>query len=652
MAATPARRGMGRPRPLSSKIILSALWPILGLLATGPANAQDLGAFHAPAVYPQQAGSPSSSSLKLASAGLKRLEGRDFDQALQLFNAAIKFDGENANYHLLAATAYHLKFLARGAPEMRDDAEIGYKLAARYAPVNAGPWVQLGRLYQDSHDYPQAKDAFAKAVALQPDDLDALRGLATASYLVGDAITALWCADQMEARSAAPADVARMRAVLYGALGDHARSESYRAIFFADRGATEADRAALSDALHRNQRMIDGRAWSAAGDAPAGLSRASYVPVALASSSPAAAFADPTIPWWICGNGRDSPPPGSAGSIPTPVGADETLQLPPLPPSCPGAPLPHSALIDVVLVSTVDESDRSYGLNLLQGLTGYFGFSTNTSKALNGPKQKTTTTQFAVGGPGGPNAALSYALNIANSAVSHNEVIARPTLMAIDRVPSTFFSGESVSIAVGGGSGAISSLNDRHVGISVSITPTFLDNSHALLNVKVAQSSVESPWTQASGVDLQQSRNMASASMVATVGETVVLSGLTQREHGRTDSGVPILKNIPGLQYLFATSTPVDIYKSTMILLTVRGPHDQDPASAPPSAHEFSPITRRVQDYERQIAAETPDLQSKLAKLSADELYLGFRPTDLGVWDWQGSGLNAFVQTLRETLLH
>jgi hypothetical protein len=100
------------------------------------------------------------------------------------------------------------------------------------------------------------------------------------------------------------------------------------------------------------------------------------------------------------------------------------------------------AIIDVVMLRTEDTVSRSFGSNLLQNLTGYFGMSASlsgstsnqTSFVGSGP----TSTNLSLGGSLGAGTALAYSLNIANATQNRNEVLARPTLLAIDRLPSTF----------------------------------------------------------------------------------------------------------------------------------------------------------------------------------------------------------------------
>jgi type II secretory pathway component GspD/PulD (secretin) len=209
--------------------------------------------------------------------------------------------------------------------------------------------------------------------------------------------------------------------------------------------------------------------------------------------------------------------------------------------------------MDAFIILSEDENNRSYGVNLLQGLYGFFGkLSTVTEDTAAAGRQSTVVYTSGIGTSSSA-ASLSYSLNIANALTNRNEVIARPTLTAIDGLPSTFFSGSTLSVSVGGTVGSISNLVEKPVGLSVSITPTIIDDDTVMIAVRLVRSFIQIPTAGTSNVLVQTSRNSSSASIIARYGETVVLGGLSERETYSTDSGVPVLKNIPIVQYLFNT---------------------------------------------------------------------------------------------------
>ena len=139
-----------------------------------------------------------SDSAVFASNGIRFLAKGDETLALKLFSAAIKLSPERSEFHLLSGLAYHLKFLKGGNYDMRDSAEVGYRLAAKFSPGDPEPWIQLGRLHLDANLPDAAIDDFAFAIEKQPKNPEALQGLITAAYLTGDLKLALWGVRELE----------------------------------------------------------------------------------------------------------------------------------------------------------------------------------------------------------------------------------------------------------------------------------------------------------------------------------------------------------------------------------------------------------------------------------------------------------------------
>ena len=663
-------------------------------------------------------------STRLAKEGIQFLEKGDLARALQLFNAAVKYDPERAEYHLLVGITYHLQFLGGGAEEPRNGAEIGYRLAARFDPMSTLPLLQLGRLHTDARRYQEASLDFAKAVELVPNDADALYGLAITSYLTGDLKTSLWAADNLEKQHWNALELNRLRAVLFTAVNAPEQAAHYRNAYAEANPMTPAGLKAFDGRLNQINAMFVRQSWlknpdqgasaapQASATVPAGAvpavtappvsAPAVAAPAVKAGDVPASVAALPpgqkagevaAVPpnlrknWFDCGKpaapaafGQPANPfagaMGNVGAMVNPMAmngmsappVDETTALAALPSPCDGDGPPHMAVIDAVLLRTEDQVTHSYGVNLLQGLTGFFGLISSKS-GIDGGHTVSRTKFFGLGGAGsGPAAAaaLSYSLNIANAATNRNEVLARPTLLAIDRMPSTFFSGSTVSIAVSGGvAGAFGSLVDKQIGVSFSVTPTFIDDENLLLSVKAVRSFVEQPAGGTTGVALSISRNSVTANIAAKFGETVILSGLTERELVRTDSGVPLLKDIPGIQDMFSTNTGNDFFRTVMIMITPRKPVTSaaDIASAEQerrlSRESGKPVNKkyafywRVDEYAKVLSKYAPNMDAAIDTLDTNELYKGFKSKDLVDTNWAAkSKLDILLHEVSQLIWH
>jgi hypothetical protein len=127
------------------------------------------------------------------------------------------------------------------------------------------------------------------------------------------------------------------------------------------------------------------------------------------------------------------------------------------------------------------------------------------------------------------------------------------------------------SCGTGGGS---SLLVDKQTGVALSITPTFVDDEHVMINVRASRSfREESPSPT---IALNLTRNTVNAAALIKFGQTFVLNGLVEREKDQTQNFVPLLGDIPILQYFFKKQVTVDFNRQILTLITVRKLVDSD----------------------------------------------------------------------------
>jgi len=307
-------------------------------------------------------------------------------------------------------------------------------------------------------------------------------------------------------------------------------------------------------------------------------------------------------------------------------------------------------------------------VNLLQNLNLFFSYSRNfnstASTNVNGGNPVDTAVVSRAWGLAQPNSFLQYSLNIANAASSRNEVIARPSLLAVDRMASNFFSGSSITLGVSGAAGSASTITDRQVGISLSVTPTFVDEDTVMLAVKATRSFVQ-PGVAAGSSFSQQlntSRNAVTANVAVKFGETLILSGLTEREVQRGNNGVPVLRDVPGLQYLFDNTVNSDFNRTVLIMITPRKPvvNEEDLAKARAEvARRGEARTKRyafywrIKEYEEVLSRYAPNLDTVVLSLKNNRLYRNFSSRDLVDDTWAAQDpMKNFVRDLTELLYH
>ena len=285
--------------------------------------------------------------------------------------------------------------------------------------------------------------------------------------------------------------------------------------------------------------------------------------------------------WFDCDTrpGLGKAPGGSYG---VPVGGtagDQTLYLEPIPAPCDKLPPPKMAMIDAVLIRTVDTQSNSFGINLLTGLQIFAGTqksSTTTQVAGSSITENVTASVLGIGNAAsatlnGISGILSYTLNIANSTTSNSQVVARPTLTALDRIPSTFYSGSVQTVGLNGGGVSGAQVTNIPTGVSLSVTPTFIDDETMMLAVKASRSFISNTAAVGgfnAGIGIAQ--HAVTANVRVKYGETLVLDGLTDRESSRGQDGVPVLQDIPIIQYLFNNVTRMQYAENVLVLITPR----------------------------------------------------------------------------------
>ncbi len=152
------------------------------------------------------------------------------------------------------------------------------------------------------------------------------------------------------------------------------------------------------------------------------------------------------------------------------------------------------------------------------------------------------TTQFAFGLLNG-NLAVAVA-NLVNNL--RGEVLAKPQITTIDNSEARIFMGEQVPIRVLDANGR-QAIQLQDAGTSLTVTPHVTADGRILLDLNPEKNSFR--VDPSAGTILQ--KQSAKTTVVVGDGETVVIAGLTTKEETSTETGVPLLKDIPLIGYLF-----------------------------------------------------------------------------------------------------
>ncbi len=542
---------------------------------------------------------------------IKRME---LPQAQSAVNEALQLDPRNAHLHFLNGFVYHLQ-ARQGDTQKGELAVEGYQQALR---IDRSNWIAqefLALAYMDLKRFDSAKLAFSEVLLLTPDSARSIYGLMVASYLTGDAKTACAMADEFLKVSTRP-DPGFMRSSIpvYASCGQFARADWVRAALVQHQGdGAEVERI--------DRRLAQWKAYYSDQEQASAL-KTSLKPGPGNARPMMLAQADDESESFDAAEPDDEDNTASRAEMPAAEAVDTGPQM---------------LLVDVVLLSTQELMATSKGVNLLSALTLQLGSLSGDLPAYSRVTERlpgaasTTTITRAVTIP-----ALSYSLNIANANSSLNEVLARPTLAAIEGQPSEFFSGINLSAGVVSTSeqgGTTIVPLEKRFGIKLAVTPNFLPQGRVQLQVEAQRTSLNANSDNPRvAYQIEIGETMANANVVMNLGETLVLSGLSEKSFSSTRDGVPGLQDVPVIQYLFSNKRTNELQRSVLILVTPRAP-----VMVSEAASENESMALRMQQLRERFgfADSTPaNLDAIMTQLQGNDFFREFRQGDVSMERW------------------
>lgn len=240
-------------------------------------------------------------------------------------------------------------------------------------------------------------------------------------------------------------------------------------------------------------------------------------------------------------------------------------------------------LIEAVIVQVSLNNNRSLGLSYIEKQPHGPGHYYSGLGAINNGNSLSSSplVSSATNASGTLSSGFSYLASLggdldvtltAFAGDSRAKVLQRPRVQTSHAVPATLFVGESrpypVSSYYGGGAyGGYSSIQQLQIGVRIEVTPLINPDGLVVMDISTDIESFENNVTiQGVGDVPITSQKQASAKVAVRDHDTVMLGGLIQTDRSDSNSGVPILKDIPGLGYLFR-STSKSGSRSELIVL-------------------------------------------------------------------------------------
>ncbi len=138
---------------------------------------------------------------------------------------------------------------------------------------------------------------------------------------------------------------------------------------------------------------------------------------------------------------------------------------------------------------------------------------------------------------------------------------------------------QSTQSAVTGTASLIQSIEYRKTGIILTVSPQIAEGGMVAMNVRQEVSDKSTDRTVGNAVYPSFSQREAETTVVAKNNEMLVIGGLMQEKHDRSNSGIPLLKDIPFFGNLFKFSSIVDSKTELLILITPRVISNSEEAS-------------------------------------------------------------------------
>jgi len=147
---------------------------------------------------------------------------------------------------------------------------------------------------------------------------------------------------------------------------------------------------------------------------------------------------------------------------------------------------------------------------------------------------------------------------------SRSEILASPQISTLDHTEAQIFMGNQISMRVLDQSGN-SAIQMVESGIKLTVTPHITGDNRILLELHPENNDYAFDQGQ-----IVIKKQEAQTKVVVSDGETVVIGGLTKNEDFEEETGIPFLKDIPILGYLFKHTRKEVSKRDLIIFVTPR----------------------------------------------------------------------------------
>jgi type IV pilus assembly protein PilQ len=147
-------------------------------------------------------------------------------------------------------------------------------------------------------------------------------------------------------------------------------------------------------------------------------------------------------------------------------------------------------------------------------------------------------------------------------------ILSSPSITTLDNQMAYTENGERVPyVATSTSSGVVTQeVKFEDVVLRLEITPHVIDGKHLKMKIKVKKDEVDTTRTVQGNPFII--KKQTETSLIVQDAETIVISGLTKQQTQTNSTGLPGMKDIPGLGYLFKAEGKSDTMEEVLIFIT------------------------------------------------------------------------------------
>jgi type IV pilus assembly protein PilQ len=152
---------------------------------------------------------------------------------------------------------------------------------------------------------------------------------------------------------------------------------------------------------------------------------------------------------------------------------------------------------------------------------------------------------------------------------NRGKVISNPRVMTSNQKPAVILNGTQIPYITPGTDNTNATVTFKDAFLCLLVDPQILNNDSVILTVEVQKDSVRDIALALGGNPAIDTKRIKTQVRVNN-GETLVLGGIFDGDESTTVSKVPLLGDIPGLGYLFKTTSKSNSKTELIIFLTPR----------------------------------------------------------------------------------